>query len=246
MGGGIGLSAHARHRIVTEKSQLAMPETTIGLIPDVGGTWLLSRLRPGLGAYIGLSGHRMNGSDAIQTGFAQSYVPTEAIASLIRELSEPGDRSVDDIVEAFETPVPLSPLMADAEKIETWFGGDRMELILERLSETTDPMAQRIKADLAVRSPLALKATLAAVRRARSLRTLEEALAIEYRLCTALFHRGEFIEGVRALLVDKDKAPRWNPPTLAEVGDDLVAGLFARSGLVEDFELVPQAGAQME
>jgi enoyl-CoA hydratase len=237
MGGGIGLSAHARHRIATERSTLAMPETTIGLIPDVGGTWILSRGSPGIGNYLGLTGYRMTGSDAIQAGFAQSFVTTNQIPSLLAALSEPAGPTIDDIIDEHEVVIPQSALSTNQTKIESWFNHPTLEDILDALSSTTDPLAIKARADLATRSPLALKLTLQAIRRARSFNTLEEALNTEYRLCTNIFQHGEFIEGIRALLVDKDKAPNWNPPRLDDVTADMVASFFQANQSAGDIHL---------
>ena len=228
MGGGIGLSSHARHRIVTERSMLAMPETGIGLIPDVGGTWLLARSPGALGIYLGLSGARMSGSDAIQAGFAGTFAPSSSLAAVKAELIDPKGRAVDEIDDALsdEHPVPASPLMARKPAIDRLFDLPTVEAILRELNTTTDEWAQRTRADLLQKSPLALKATLAAIRQARQLPSLEAALDVEYRLCTRLFEAGEFPEGIRALLVDKDKRPQWLRREVEEVSQSEVAALF--------------------
>ena len=229
LGGGIGLSGHAQHRIVTERSMLAMPETGIGLIPDVGGTWLLGHAAGELGIYLGLTGARMSGADAIQAGFAGTFAPSAALPGLKAELADPKGRAVDEIVDALadEHPVPASPLMALKPKIDKFFGGPTVEGILSALQTTTDDWAQKARAGLLQKSPLALKTTLSAIRQARQLPWLEAALNVEFRLCARLFEHGEFPEGVRALLVDKDKAPKWNPARLQDVTPDMVAALFA-------------------
>lgn len=231
MGGGIGLSAHVQGggRIVTDRSLLAMPETGIGLIPDVGGTWLLGHAIGELGVYLGLTGARMNGSDAIQTGFADVHIPHQKCAALVAALSDPNAPVVADLIdEAAETdPVPASPLMARKVDIDRTFSKSTVEAIVSELQTTTDAWAMKTRADLLAKSPLALKATLAALRRAPSLGSLEDALNVEFRLCTHLFERGEFPEGVRALLVDKDKSPRWQPPRLEDVPQQMVDDLFA-------------------
>lgn len=229
MGGGVGLSAHARFRIVTEKSTVAMPETTIGLIPDVGGTWLLSRAQGAFGAYIGLTGYRMTGSDAIQAGFADTYLPRADIAGLIAALANPHAAPVLEILDQArdDNPVPQSPLSTHADVINRLFAGATMLEIERQLLSSTHDVAQRALADLKIRSPLALGLTLAAIHRAKKLTQLEAALAVEYRLCNHLFRRGEFTEGIRALLVDKDKAPKWQPRQTADVTPELMAEYFA-------------------
>ena len=243
MGGGIGLSAHAQGggRIVTDRSMLAMPETGIGLIPDVGGTWLLGRAIGELGIYLGLTGARMNGSDAIQAGFADAHVAHETIPGLVAALVDPTGLPIADIIDeaADALPVPPSPLLALKPEIDRFFSKPSVEAILGELQSSASDWAQRTKADLAQKSPLALKATLAALRQAPSLGSLEAALDVEFRLCTHLFERGEFPEGVRALLVDKDKAPKWQPPRLEEVTPAMVAALFAPFSAVEEPGLTP-------
>jgi enoyl-CoA hydratase len=227
MGGGIGLSAHARHRIVTDSSQLAMPETTIGLIPDVGGTFLLSRAQGRLGFHLGLTGARMAASDAIQAGFADSYVPQADVPALLAALIDPAGAPVDEAIEALEAPVPPSALAARRELIDRLYQADSVVGVRANLTTTTDPLAQQALADLATRSPKALALTFEAIQRARAYPRLEAALVVEYRLCNRLFEDGEFAEGVRALIIDKDKAPRWTPPRLDDVSPALVASFFA-------------------
>ncbi len=239
MGGGIGLSGHAQHRVVTERSMLAMPETGIGLIPDVGGTWLLAHSAGELGVYLGLSGARMSGSDAIQAGFAGTFAPSAALPALKAKLIDPKGQPVDEIIDQLsdEHPVPTSPLMALKPKIDKYFATVTVEAILRELRTTTDPWAQKTHADLQLKSPLALKATLTAIRQARQLPSLEAALNVEYRLCTRLFEGGEFPEGVRALLVDKDKAPKWRHRELEDVPPAAVTALFAPFAPAEELGL---------
>jgi enoyl-CoA hydratase len=245
MGGGIGLSAHVQGggRIVTDRSLLAMPETGIGLIPDVGGTWLLGRAIGELGVYLGLTGARMNGSDAIQTGFADVHIPHQKCAALVAALSDPDAPVVADLIDetAEADPIPASPLMARKSDIDRYFSKPTVEAIVSELQTTTDPWAMKTRADLLTKSPLALKATLAALRRAPALGSLEEALNVEFRLCTHLFERGEFPEGVRALLVDKDKSPRWQPPRIEDVTQQMVDDLFAPVQAEDEPGLAPPA-----
>jgi enoyl-CoA hydratase len=224
MGGGVGLSAHGRHRVVTEKSMIAMPETGIGLIPDVGGTWLLGHAQGRYGEFLGLTGARMDGADAIQAGFADIFMARADVAGFIGQLSSANGPPIDEIIEqAADAPVPASKLAANREMIQQIFAGDTVEAIQAAALGSADPLAQRIVSDLRSKSPKALNLALAAIRAARKMTTLEAALVVEYRLCTRLFDDGEFIEGVRALLVDKDKAPKWNPATVAAVTPQLVA-----------------------
>ena len=227
MGGGIGLSGHASHRIVTEKSQLAMPETGIGLNPDVGGTWLLAHAPGETGIYLGLVGERMRGAGTIFARFADTYVPSAKLPELAAALSQVGGGEVDGIIQRFAEPPPASDLASHAGQIDRTFGFDSVEAIRAALAAMGGEWAAKTLAELDRRSPLALKLTLAAIRKARTLPSLEAALNVEYRLVTRLFEHGEFIEGVRALIVDKDKSPRWNPPRLEEVTSEMLEAFFA-------------------
>jgi enoyl-CoA hydratase len=224
MGGGIGLSAHGRHRIVTERSQLAMPETSIALIPDVGGTWLLSRAPGEVGIYLGLTGERMRGAGTIYARFADIFVPSAQLGALAAALCEAqADDDIGTILRNFAETPPPSELAQRAGLIAGAFRFDRVEQIIDELKALGGEWAEKILAELATKSPLSLKLTLAAIRNARRLGSLEEALNVEYRLCVRLFEHGEFIEGVRALIVDKDRKPNWRPPAVEDVSDALVA-----------------------
>ena len=228
MGGGVGLAAHGRYRLVTEKTMVAMPETAIGLIPDVGGTWLLGHAQGRCGEYLGLTGARMDGSDAIQAGFADCFVPRGEIAALVARLSDDKGGAIDDIMEAAaDNPVPPSKLASAHALISQIFAEDTVEAMHQMALGTTDPLAQRVASDLASKSPKALKLALAAIRQARSTPTLEAALTVEYRLVNRLYRDGEFVEGVRALLIDKDKAPKWQPATLAAVTPQMISTYLA-------------------
>jgi enoyl-CoA hydratase len=229
MGGGIGLSAHAQGgtRVVTERSRIAFPETTIGLIPDVGGTWLLSRAPDQTGPYLSLMGAPMNAADAIYAGFADVYVPSAKIPELVGRLCD-GDEPPKAVLAALAESAGSSVLAGELQpQLAACFGFETVEDIRAALQRDGSEWAQKTLTDLAVRSPTALKTTLAALRNARSLRSLEDALNIEFLLCTNLYEDGEFIEGIRALLVDKDKAPKWKPPTLEAVTAGRVARQFA-------------------
>lgn len=239
MGGGIGLSGHASHRIVTERSRLAMPETGIGLIPDVGGTWLLGNAPGAVGIYLGLTGEAMRAADAIYARFSDVFVPSAKIGQLVDRLVDAGGGPIGDVVRSSaENPgaAPLAALRADIDRI---FGGESVEGMLAALAALPDDWAQKTAATLAQKSPKALKLTLAAIRNARALGSLEAALNVEFRLCVRLFEDGEFIEGVRALLVDKDRQPKWSPPRLEAVQAETVAAYLAPLPPGEELGLRP-------
>jgi enoyl-CoA hydratase len=241
MGGGIGLSGHARHRIVTESSRLAMPETGIGLIPDVGGTWLLAHAPGETGVYLGLTGEAMRAADAIYARFADVLVPSAGIAALIDRLIDAKGGPVDAAIAALAQDPGPAPLAARRADIDRAFAGASVEAIDEGLSGLPSDWAQKTRATLAQKSPKSLKLTLAAIRNARQLGSLEAALNVEYRLCVRLFEDGEFPEGVRALIVDKDRKPKWSPPRLPDVTSQLVASYLAPLPPAEELGLAPPA-----
>ncbi len=223
MGGGIGLAGHASHRIVTERSMLAMPETGIGLIPDVGGTWLLARAPGEVGTYLALTGSRMIGADAIFAGFADHFVAAGQLPTLIEALTEVAPGGVDQAISTVSTEPPASALASLQPQIDAVFCGRDVRGIMVALQHLPSDWAANTWKGLQTKSPKALCLTLAALRQAAFLPDLDAALVVEYRLVTRLFEDGEFVEGVRALLVDKDKAPKWQPTILDQVAVDLVA-----------------------
>jgi enoyl-CoA hydratase len=243
MGGGIGLSAHVQGgtRIVTERSQLAMPETSIGLIPDVGGTWLLANAPGAFGAYLGLTGERMRGAGTIFSRFADVFVPSAKLDALRTALCATTADGVRGVIASFAEPAPHSTLADRADIVARTFSHPTVPAILDALARETDEWAAKTQAALLERSPRALAATLAAIRGARALGSLEAALNVELRLCLHLFEDGEFSEGVRALLIDKDKSPRWRPPANADVTDAMIAPLFAALPADQELGLRPPA-----
>jgi enoyl-CoA hydratase len=243
MGGGIGISGHAAHRIVTDRSRLAMPETGIGLIPDVGGTWLLARAPAAVGVYLGLTGEAMRAADAIFARFADVFVASPEIGRMIERLVDPSGGSVADIIASVASNPGPSTLANQCADIDEVFGAaDTVEAMLGALSAAPGGWAQNTAAALAQKSPKSLKLTLAAIRNARRLASLEEALNVEFRLCVRLFEDGEFIEGVRALIVDKDRRPKWSPARLEDVMPELIAAYVAPLAPQEELGLEPSGG----
>ncbi|MFT4051371.1 MAG: enoyl-CoA hydratase/isomerase family protein [Microbacterium sp.] len=231
MGGGIGLAGHAAVRVVTERSRLAMPETRIGLTPDVGGSWLLAHAPGRAGEYLALTGATMDAADAVYAGFADAMVPSTRLAELRAALRAPGGagaRAAAEIVLPLaETPGP-SALAAARPWIDDAFAAGTLPEIVARLRERPEPEASATVEALAALSPAALTVTLAAIRAARALPDLRAALAQEFGL--VLWFAGtqpDFVEGIRAQLVDKDRDPHWQPATLAEVPVGLGAQALA-------------------
>lgn len=228
MGGGIGLSAHGSHRIVTERSRLAMPETTIGLIPDVGGSWLLGRAPGRLGEYFALTSTQMGAGDSIYAGFADTCVRSDRLDSLVAALVDPEGEPLSPTIAAFAEAPEQAEHAARQAEIDRIFVAESIEEILSVLeAETAVPWTPDIALTLRQKSPLSMKLTLRLVRQARTLASVREALSYEYRLTTRLFEHGEFIEGVRAQLVDKDRQPRWPSQTLQAVTPEMVESFFA-------------------
>ena len=219
MGGGIGLSAHGHPRLVTETTMIAMPECGIGFFPDVGGTYLLSRSPGELGTHVALTAARLGAADAIAVGLADYFLPRalwpEVIAALGRCASSD---TVLPTLATFTTAPPAGPLAGHRHWIDQAYAGDSVEHITKRLAALEQPEAQRAAKALAGNSPLTVKVTLAALRRARDLPGLNECLEVEYAMSVPLAFAGDFQEGIRAAVVDKDRKPRWRHAALGDVG----------------------------
>ncbi|WP_247614056.1 enoyl-CoA hydratase/isomerase family protein [Streptomyces tagetis] len=242
MGGGVGVSAHGGVRIVTERSVIAMPETGIGFVPDVGGTHLLSRAPGELGTHLALTGARIGAADALLCGLADHYIPSAALPDLLADLAA---LPAADAVARHARPAPGGDLAAAREWIDACYRADTVEEIVRRLLDHGDPAAKETAGTLLTRSPTALKVTLASLRRARRLGSLERVLDQEYRVSLAALDAPDLVEGIRAQVVDKDRAPRWSPPTLAEVTDADVERYFAPLG-ERELGLAAEAGTTGE
>ncbi|MFJ3926036.1 enoyl-CoA hydratase/isomerase family protein [Streptomyces sp. NPDC090022] len=227
MGGGVGVSAHGSVRIVTERSRVAMPETGIGFVPDVGGTYLLA-LAPGeLGTHLALTGAAIGPADALLAGLADHFVPSDRLGALAADLAL---SPVREVLARYVAPPPPGELAGHRAWIDTCYAADTVEEIVDRLLATGLTAAKETADTLVARSPTALKVTLAALRRARDLGPLERVLEQEYRVSCAALASADLVEGIRAQVVDKDREPRWSPATLAEVTEADVARYFAPLG----------------
>jgi enoyl-CoA hydratase len=216
LGGGIGVSAHGSVRVVTEKTRTGMPETTIGFTPDVGGTFLLSRAPGEAGTHAALTAAHLTGPDALFLGLADHYVPADRLPPLLAALEhDPAEVAVA----RFAAAPPASPLEAQREWIDACYASNDAEDIVHRL-RTWKGAGKAGAAEAAdaieAKSPTSVKVTLAALRRVNGM-ALEDALAQEYRTGLRFLATPDFREGIRAQVVDKDRTPRWKPPTLAEV-----------------------------
>ncbi|WP_063051769.1 enoyl-CoA hydratase/isomerase family protein [Nocardia arthritidis] len=227
MGGGVGLSGHGSHRIVTERSKIGMPEVGIGFVPDVGGTYLLARTPGEIGTHVGLTTARMSAGDAIAANFADYFVASEHLPALLETLRT---ESADIAIAKFATDAPESALAAAQDWIDDCYGADSVEEIVARLQAHEAPDARAAATEILAKSPVALKVTLRSLRAARTAPSLEAVLNEEYRVSIASLSSHDLVEGIRAQVIDKDRNPRWSPATLEAVPDAQVDAYFAELG----------------
>lgn len=214
MGGGVGVASHGSVRIATDTTKMAMPEVGIGFIPDVGGTYLLSRAPGRLGLHAALTGAPFSGADAIAMGFADHYVSHDKLVAFAESAIADG---VENALATYAVDPPASPLLEQREWIDACYAGESVSDILAALGDSDDTAAQDAAKLIATRSPIALSVTLEAVRRAAKLETLEDVLQQEYRTSCASVKSHDFVEGIRAQLVDKDRNPQWSPASISAV-----------------------------
>ncbi|QOZ10148.1 enoyl-CoA hydratase/isomerase family protein [Bradyrhizobium sp. CCBAU 51765] len=237
MGGGVGLSGHASHRVVTDRTKLAMPEVGLGFFPDVGGTWLLSRSPGEIGTYFGLTGQTMNGPDAIHAKFADAVVPAAKWPELREALTKLGQDAtaadVSKLINGFATGETAGPVTAKQAAIDALFGFDRMEDIFAALKRDGSEFAQATLKTLNEKSPRGMVVTLKLLRLARGSSSLEECLVREYRAALEVFRSDDFREGVRAAVIDKDRNPTWSPPRIEDVTPEMLSPYLAEIGADE-------------
>ncbi|GLR86000.1 enoyl-CoA hydratase/isomerase family protein [Bradyrhizobium iriomotense] len=237
MGGGVGLSAHASHRVVTDRTKLAMPEVGLGFFPDVGGTYLLSHAPGEIGTFFGLTGQTMNGPDAIYAKFADAVVSAAKLPELREALTKVPPcataAEASKLISSFATGETAGPVAARQATIDALFAFDRMEDIVAALARDGSEFAQATLKTLGEKSPRGMVVTLKLLRLARQSRSLEESLVREYRAALEVFRSDDFREGVRAAVIDKDRNPKWSPPRIGEVTPDMVAPYFAEIGADE-------------
>ncbi|MGO1543486.1 MAG: enoyl-CoA hydratase/isomerase family protein [Gulosibacter sp.] len=229
-GGGVGISAHSRgRRVVTERSRIAMPETAIGFSPDVGGTYLLARMPGETGIHAGLTGAHLDAADAIAAGFADHYVPADSLGELVSRLEV---EEADAVLADLARPAPESELLAQRAWIDQAYAASTPLEILARLDEFAEEFSAAADAAKAIRasSPTAITAALEVIRRNRNAAHLREAIDLEYLVGMRLGTGHDFLEGVRAQVVDKDRMPKWQPAALADVLPSEIEQLFALEG----------------
>ena len=234
MGGGVGVSAHASHRIVTERSAVAMPEVGIGFFPDVGAAFLLARAPGYVGTYLALTGDRMNAADAIFCGFADVHIAAAKLAELPSVLAD--CRTADDVrarLGAMSTaPIP-GKLQAAQQWIDRCFNADDVATIFAHLQSTNLDETRAALATMQKASPTSLKVTLRNIRAAASFARLEQSFQQDYRIALACIAGHDFIEGIRATIVDKDRNPKWRPDKIEDVTPEIVDRHFRSVGPLE-------------
>ena len=236
MGGGVGISQPCKFRVATENTRFAMPETGIGLFPDVGGGWYLSRLGGRMGQFLALTGARLDGSECLWTGLATHYVPSEMLAEIKARIIEHPDRIAGILSEPVGTP-PKARIEGNADKIVKHFGSDRYEDILASLEADDSDWAMKERDTLGTKSPQTCKVALRQLAESAQLTDFADNMRMEYRIASRVLTRPDFAEGVRAVIVDKTNDPKWDPATPEGVSEDLLDSIFA--ALLENEEWRP-------
>ena len=238
MGGGVGLARPCRFRVATERTTFAMPETGIGLFPDVGGGWYLSRMPGHIGLWLALTGARIKAADCELTGIATDYVESARVADLKAAIvARPAD--VEGLLAEFEGDAGRPDIARHQDEIARLFAGDSVEAIVAALAATDSDWAREQLAVLQTKSPQTLKVAFRQLRLGGAMKVFAENMAMEYRIGARVVQRHDFQEGVRAVIVDKDNAPRWDPPTLAGVTEAMLDGIFAPLASAETWTPLP-------
>ena len=225
MGGGVGISQPARYRVATENTRLAMPETGIGLFPDVGGGWYLARLPGRTGAFLALTGARLDGAECLAVGLATHYLVAAALPEAKARIAAGED--IDAVLSSLAAEPPEARILANRASIDCLFASDRLEDILAALDADGSDWAAKERAALRTKSPQTCKVALRQLVTSARLPEFAANMVMEYRIASRVLTRPDFAEGVRAVIVDKDNAPAWNPATAEGVTDTLLDAIFA-------------------
>ncbi len=235
MGGGVGVSVHGSHRVATENLTFAMPETGIGLFPDVGGTYFLPRCPGEIGLFLGLTGGRLKAADALYAGIADSFVAADRLADLRGALAEGGN--VVAAIAAFATDPGDAAIAAQQPRIDRAFGAASLSEILDRLDSDGDAWSVNTAKTIRAKSPTSVRLAFRQIREGADL-SFEDCMRLEYRLVNRVMKAHDFYEGTRAVVIDKDQAPKWQPESLDAVTNELIDEYFGSLG---DDELPLQA-----
>jgi enoyl-CoA hydratase len=226
MGGGVGLALPCTYRVATENTKFAMPETGIGLFPDVGGGWYLSRLPGRIGQYLALTGHRINGADCLALGLATHYLTSAKLES-VKDWIVERPREIDVILEGSSDVPDDAEIMTHRDDIDRLFASDVLEEIYAALDADGGEWAARTLATLRTKSPQTMKVSLRLLHEGAAMASFADEMKQEYAVGAHVVQRHDFIEGVRAVIVDKDNAPRWDPATPEGVSDHVIDQIFA-------------------
>jgi enoyl-CoA hydratase len=226
MGGGVGISQPCKYRVATEHTRFAMPETGIGLFPDVGGGWYLARLGGRLGQFLALTGARLDGAECLWTGLATHYLPSDKLAEIKARIIEHPDRVSGILSEAAGSP-PKARIEANADKIAKLFASDRYEDILASLEADPSDWAQTERDTLGTKSPQTCKVALRQLATSAQLTDFADNMRMGYRIASRVLIRPDFAEGVRAVIIDKTGDPKWDPATPEGVSEELLDSIFA-------------------
>lgn len=226
MGGGVGIALPCRYRVATEHTRFAMPETGIGLFPDVGGGWYLSRLPDRIGQYLALTGARLNGAECLALGLATHVLLADQLEDAkARIAADPHD--VAAILDDLAAPPADAPLLQHRGAIQRLFAGDTLEAVFAALAADDGDFAARTLATLRTKSPQAMKVSLKLLLDGAAMTSFADEMRQEYAVATRVVQRHDFAEGVRAVIVDKDHAPRWQPATPDDVTGHVIDQIFA-------------------
>ena len=226
MGGGVGISQPAKYRVATENTRFAMPETAIGLFPDVGGGWYLSRLPGRVGQFLALTGARLDGAECKYLGLASHYLPQEKLEEVKAQIVARPDR-IEGILGTAAVSEPEPRIATHIGPINKLFASDRLEDILAALDADDSDWARTELATLGTKSPQACKVSLRLLSEGARMTDFADEMRMEYRIAAHVVQRPDFAEGVRAVLIDKDNQPRWQPATPEEVTDHMIDTIFA-------------------
>lgn len=230
MGGGVGVSIHGSHRVVTERFVFAMPETAIGFFPDIGGSYFLSRCPGEIGTYLGLTGMRLDPAEAIYAELADHFIFSNHLEECLEalcaaRLGSQAFQTVTNVLDIYSITAETPALSVARKAIDTCFSLDTVEDIFNTLNNQSKPWYKTTLAALSEKSPTSLKVTLRAIREGVSL-DFDSCMKMEYRVCQRFMNTPDFYEGVRAVLIDKDRKPHWQPSTIEEVTDQQVNEFF--------------------
>ena len=226
MGGGVGISQPAKYRVATEHTRFAMPETGIGLFPDVGGGWYLPRLEGRVGAFLALTGARLDGAECLALGLATHYLPSANLDEAKERIAQHPDR-IGGILGELSVTAPPAAITGQIDKINRLFASDRYEDILAALEKDGGEWAQKELGALRTKSPQTCKVALRQLREGAAMPDFAAEMRQEYAIGSRVVQMHDFLEGVRALIVDKDNSPKWDPPTPEAVTDEWIDAIFA-------------------